>query len=134
MKRITFLLLLQLLFSIISGFLIAQMSFIGKIGIKFFYQEYGVFRSWWKTALLLFGIQLILILLQHFLKKNWLSWALMAVAILGLVFTFNDFNNTFSYRLLKEKFHVGFYLFWLSWTLHTVYFLLYNKNARILNK
>jgi len=60
MKKNTSLLLFQSLLSVISGILITQMSFLGRIGIHTMYRQFMVFRSWWKTALLFFFIQCLL--------------------------------------------------------------------------
>jgi len=37
--------------------------------------------------------------------------------------TFHDFTTNFTHKLLHEKSHVGFYLFWLTWIGSSIYFL-----------
>jgi len=51
------------------------------------------------------------------------SGGLLVAGVLGLVITYYDFQHTYSHRLLKERFHLGFYLFWLGWMGTCVFFL-----------
>lgn len=120
----------QAFLCILEAYLISKISLIGKIGIAMFYKQYRFLRSGWKTFLLLFGIQLLLILLLHLAKKrlparkaNYTAAVFLILAIMGLWGTYYDFQYTFSHRLLKEKFHLGFYLFWLGWMGSCVYYL-----------
>lgn len=122
MKPTQFIILLQAFFSLIAGFLISKMSFIGKLGINLFYSEYTIFKTWWQIGSLLFAIQLLVFGFQLLVKKRKggkiafrLSLILLLVALIGLYATYHDFQHTFSHKLLKEKFHLGFYLFWLTW-------------------
>lgn len=122
MKPARFIILLQAILSLLSGYLISKMSLIGRIGINLMYSEYIIFKSWWQTALLLFGIQSLLLGVQFFVKKRKgnklafrLSLVLLVIALFGLYTTYHDFQHTISHKLLKEKFHLGFYLFWLTW-------------------
>ena len=62
MKNLSILTLIQALLSLVSGILISKMSFIGKIGVSTFYSQYAVFKTWWKTALILFIVQFVLLL------------------------------------------------------------------------
>ena len=128
-KKFWLIVLLQFILSVVSGFLISKMSFLGRVGINFFYQEYAIFKVWWQTALLFFGIQFFLMILQSIAKTKLVSWVILIISIAGLVYVFIDFNNTFSYKILKEKFHVGFYLFFISTIIHCVYFLIRPKPA-----
>lgn len=75
-------------------------------------------------------IQILITLIQRYInqkqpanKAKMFSAILLVVAIAGLYGTYNDFTTTFSHKILKEKFHLGFYLFWLTWILGNVYFL-----------
>lgn len=122
MKPVRFIILLQAILSLLSGYLISNMSFIGRLGINLFYSEYTIFKSWWQTALMLFIIQIVVFIVQLFVKKRKggkigfrLSLVLLLGALIGLYATYHDFQHTFSHKLLKEKFHLGFYLFWLTW-------------------
>ncbi|WP_447639825.1 MULTISPECIES: hypothetical protein [Chitinophagaceae] len=130
MKHFKILVALQLLLSVVSGVLVSQMSFLGRLGINIAYKQYSFFKSWWQTAIVMAIIQLLLTLIQRYMgmkqppnKAKMFSAILLVVAIAGLYGTFHDFTTTFSHKLLKEKFHLGFYLFWLTWILGNVYFL-----------
>lgn len=129
-KSLSLLVLFQVILMTIAGYLISKMSLIGRLGIDFFYSEYKVFKSAWKTALLLFVIQMVLLFVQWIVNKrydrkiaNIVSSILLIVALLGLFATYNDFQNTLSHKLLKEKFHLGFYIFWLGWISTSLYFM-----------
>ncbi len=129
--RIPLLILCQALLSWLEAYLISKISLIGRVGIATVHKEYRLLRSGWKTFLLLFSIQLALILFLHFIQKKYpkkitttLTSGLLLLAVLGLVVTFQDFLHTYTHRLLKERFHLGFYLFWLAWIGSCVFFLL----------
>ena len=129
MKGLSTLIAVQALLSTISGVLTSQMSFIGKVGISVLYREYGIFKIWWKTAILLFALQLALVFVL-WLVKRLLGRKLAPVVILlfllfgltGAYFTYLDFTTT-SHRLMKMNFHAGGYLFWGAWVLACIYFL-----------
>jgi len=129
MKGLSTLIAVQALLSTISGVLTSQMSFIGKVGISVLYREYGIFKIWWKTAILLFVLQLALVFVL-WLVKRLLGRKLAPVVILlfllfgltGAYFTYLDFTTT-SHRLMKMNFHAGGYLFWGAWVLACIYFL-----------
>lgn len=130
MKGLSTLIALQALSSTISGVLMSQMSFVGKMGISILYREYGLFKVWWKTALLLFAVQLalllVLLLIKWLLGRRLSPAAILLVMAFGLVgayFTYLDFTTT-SHRILKVNFHAGGYLFWGTWGLTCLYFLL----------
>ena len=125
-----FLILFQAVLMLLAGWLISNISWIGRVGINLMYKEYSIFKSWWKTALLLFAIQMVLLLLQNIIRKkysrpvaNIASIVLLIAALAGLAATYNDFQHTFSHRILKEKFHLGFYLFWIGWISTCLYYL-----------
>ena len=48
---------------------------------------------------------------------------LLMLGAVGLFLTFRDFIYTYTHRLLKERFHLGFYLFWIGWIGTCVFFL-----------
>ena len=130
MKNITILGLAQALLSLISGVLISKMSFIGKIGIS------TIFKTWWKTALLLLVIQLVLIaVLQLFKAKvsvsfsRLLAFLLIVLGGIGAYFTYIDFTTT-SHKMMKLSFHLGFYLFWVGWFITCFYYLLFKKKKK----
>ncbi len=129
MKGLSTLIAVQALLSTISGVLMENMSMIGKVSISVLYRDYSIFKIWWKTAILLFIIQVSLILLLWIFK--WLlGRRLSLVTILlfllfglaGAYFTYLDFTTT-SHRLMKMNFHAGGYLFWGAWGLTCLYFL-----------
>lgn len=133
--RYTSLLLLQAFLSVISGILITKMSFLGRIGVHTMYREYLVFRSWYKTALLLFVVQVVLILILSICKKimttaltRFVSLCFIAVGAIGLFFTYTDFTTT-SHRVMKASFHWGFYIFWIGWFISCLFFLFKKSNT-----
>lgn len=129
MKGLGTLVAVQALLSTISGVLMSQMSFIGKVGITVMYRDYGIFKVWWKTAILLFTVQLALLFVLWLIRKllsRRLSFAILLLFLLfgliGAYFTYLDFTTT-SHRVLKTNFHAGGYLVWGSWVLACVYFM-----------
>lgn len=141
MKSFKLLVCIQLLLSVASGVLISQMSFLGRLGINIAYKQYSFFKSWWQTAIVIAVIQILLTLVQRYFalkqpanKAKMFSAILLIVAIAGLYGTYHDFTTTFSHKLLKEKFHLGFYLFWLTWILGNVYFLFGHPSSVVGNQ
>jgi len=108
--RIALLISGQALLCWLDVYLISKISWIGKIGIATVHKEYRLLRSDWKTFLLLFSLQIVLI-------------ASLTLGAVGLFFTFQDFIYTYTHRLLKERFHLGFYLFWIGWIGTCIFFL-----------
>lgn len=47
----------------------------------------------------------------------------LLVAVAGLYFTYRDFRTDFSHNLMKERFHLGAYLFWIGWVSISLFFL-----------
>jgi uncharacterized membrane protein YsdA (DUF1294 family) len=130
MPRIPTLIVCQAFLCCIEAYFVSKISFIGKTGITLFYKEYRFLRSGWKTFLLFFILQLFIILILYIVKKKlpakimrYTAAVLLLIALAGLWATYYDFQYTFSHRLLKERFHLGFYLFWLGWMGSCVYFL-----------
>ena len=129
MKGLSTVIAIQALLSTISGVLLSQMSFIGKVGISVLYREYDIFKIWWKTAVLLFIIQLALLLVLWLVKRllgRRLAFAAFLLFLLfglvGAYFTYLDFTTT-THRVMKANFHAGVYLFWGTWTLVCIYFM-----------
>ena len=111
MKNFSILTLVQALLSLISGVLISKMSFIGRIGVSTAYNQYAVFKVWWKTAILLFIVQFILALfLQTFKSKvsnnfaRLLALLLIIVGGIGAYFTYIDFTTT-AHKVMNIKCH-----------------------------
>lgn len=120
--------------ALVAGVLISKMSFIGRMGINIAYKEYTIFKSWWQTALAMFAIQALLLAVQWLASRRLarnvnlaVLLSLLAIGVIGLYITYHDFNHTFSHRLLNEKFHLGFYLFWIMWLMGNMYFLTINR-------
>ena len=133
-RRIYVLLLCQLLLCLLETYLISKISLIGKIGIATVHHEYALLRSFWKTYGLLSLLQVALIITLYMLGKrsskkitNLVSTILLVVGLLGFLVTFQDFLHTYTHRLLKERFHLGLYIFWLSWMSSCLFFLFCGK-------
>ncbi|MDR2222526.1 MAG: cytochrome d ubiquinol oxidase subunit II [Flavobacteriaceae bacterium] len=125
-KNFVILILVQAILSLISAFLIAQMSFIGRIGISLFYKQYQIFKNPWKTAALLFMIQLFVLLILWAFKRyssnktaNIVAILFLVIATIGCIYTYIDFTST-SHKYMKTYFHSGWYIFWGSWILTTI--------------
>jgi hypothetical protein len=133
-RRLLVLTLSQLLLCWYETYLISKISTIGKIGIATTYHQYHWLRVFWLTYTILTGFQLALILTLYIMGNrstrkmtNLISTIFLVAGGLGLVLTFQDFMHTYSHRLLKERFHLGFYIFWISWMATCAYFLFSNR-------
>jgi hypothetical protein len=122
--------------AVVAGYLLSKATLIGRTGIALFYKEYRFFRYWWKGALLIFAVWMLLFLLHHFLQRHLfrrhaalLHITALVIAVIGLYFTYSDFRNDFSHRLLGERFHLGFYLFWIGWMLISLYYLFQRRRV-----
>lgn len=136
-KNIVILILVQFILSFISGLLLSKMSFIGKLSINLFYREYLIFKTAWKTALAIFAIQLMLIIilsLFKYLTSNHFSRIIAIIALIigavGAYLIFIDFTTT-SHRHMKIYFHSGGYLFWINWGI-TCLFFIFTKKVKII--
>ncbi len=130
MKRSFFLILLLTLLSILSGYLLSKATWISRVGMSLFYQQYNFLKIWWKGALMVFGILMLLFIIQTVIQKKLphnvakaTHTILLIGSIVGLYFTYQDFRQHFSHRLLGERFHVGFYLFWLGWMIICCFYI-----------
>jgi hypothetical protein len=119
--------------SLLSGYLLSKVSLTGRAGISLFYKEYRFLKVWWQGALVVFGTLLLLLLLQASIsskltrtKANLFHGFMILLALLGLYFTYQDFRHTIAHRLLGERFHLGAYLFWISWIISSAVQLFYN--------
>lgn len=136
MKRLFPLSIFILVLSVITGFLFSKMSFVGRLGVRLFYKEYSFLKTWWKGALVVFAILFTLMLLQNiiqqkFEKRKAIFYHSIAVivALIGMYFTYRDFQDYYMHRWLKEKFHLGGYLFWLGWISISLFFI-YEKQTK----
>lgn len=137
MKRISNILFLQAILSVIAGSLISKMSWIGRVGVTWFMPQYKIFKSWWQTAIVLFLVQVLVLGIQWLVKRKAsnkaaviTSMSFLLIGLAGLYFTYNDFQSTFTHRLMKEKFHLGFYIFWLGWVINSIYLLASRRTIR----
>ena len=130
MKRnILFTLLLAML-SAISGFLMSNMSWIGRIGINMMHKEYKFLKVWWQGGLAVFGALMLLFLIHALLEKKLpfivakvMHVLMFFAAVFGLWYTYNDFYDDITHRLLRNVFHIGAYLFWAGWMMTCFFFL-----------
>jgi len=129
MKRnIVFLLFLAVL-SVISGILLSKTSWVGRVGMTFFYKEYNLLKIWWQGAIAVYIVWLVLFIVHSFIQKalpkiaaRLLHIVMLVIAIACLYFTYDDFTNDFSHHLLGRRFHYGFYLGWIGWMLICLFF------------
>lgn len=136
MKKLLNLILLQGIISLISGILLSKMSLVGKIGITVAYTEYAILKSWWKAALVVFAIQLIIMAILYVSKRFMLyktfviiNLVLIIIGLLGVFFTYIDFTTT-SHKYMNSKFHTGGYLVWLGWFINCIYFFIFSVKPK----
>lgn len=115
--------------AVIAGWTLSKATVIGKVGIHFLHREYLFLNSWWKGALLVWGVWVVLEIIQYRIWKRYpgnINLAVQAtfiiLAVLGLYFTYLDFR-TFSHGLLGGRFHIGGYLFWIGWCIISIFFI-----------
>lgn len=127
-KRISILVVILAALAALSGYLMSKASFVGRLGMTYFYKEYRFLKTWWKGALAVFVVWMIVLIVQTIVEKklkkrtaSLIHVVFILLALLGLYFTYSDFQHTTSHRWLKEKFHIGAYLFWLGWIIVSVF-------------
>lgn len=130
MKRTILFLLLLAGLSAVSGFLMSNMSWIGRVGINLMHKEYKFLKVWWQGGAVVYSALLILFFIHWILQKSLpfvvakiVHVLLFGVAVYGLYFTYSDFSDDFTHRLLRDVFHVGAYLFWAGWMLISIFFI-----------
>ena len=136
MKKILNIILFQAVISLISGILLSKMSFIGKVGISVVYKEYTLLKTWWKAALVVFAIQLLIIGILYITKRYYayknfviVSLIIFIIGLLGLFYTYIDFTTT-SHKYMNSKFHSGGYIFWAGWFITCFYFFFANVKPK----
>lgn len=129
-KRVLPFLLLLAALAAVSGFMMSHMSWIGKVGINLMHKEYKFLKVWWQGGVVVYGALLLFFMIQYFLQKQlpfvvakMLHVLFLLAAIGGLYYTFSDFSNDFTHRLLRDVFHMGAYLFWVGWMLISIFFI-----------
>ncbi len=130
MKRAIQLLVLLAIISLISGYLMSQMSAVGRLGINLVHQEYKFLKVWWQGATVVFAALLVLYLVQLVLDRAFVYIAgkivhflLLLAAVGGMYLTYSDFDDDFTHKILRQRFHIGAYLFWVGWMLISLYFI-----------
>jgi hypothetical protein len=139
-KRTSVLVVFLAVLAALSGYLMSKASFIGRIGMTYVYKEYRFLKTWWQGALTVFVVWMILLIIQSIIEKKFskinaiaIHVAFILLALAGLYFTYSDFQHTTSHRWLKEKFHIGAYLFWLGWIIISA-FCIVQKREDILKE
>lgn len=131
MKRNYFILAAVLVsLAFISGILTSKISFIGRVGVNFFYKHYQFFKIWWQAALVCLALFLTVTLIIHFIdrrfsgfRKTGLLATLLFVFLGGLYLTYSGFRKDLSYRLLGERFHLGIYLWFIGCCLAVLFYM-----------
>jgi len=137
MKRSTSLSFFLLILSVLSGIMLSNATWVGKIGMGLFYKEYTFLKVWYKGAALVFLVLMTLYTLQSLAQKTLahstakiIHIIALLTAVSGLIFSYLDFRKDFSHRLMGERFHIGVYLFWIGWLIISIYLLLTKKNVQ----
>ncbi|MBL7736841.1 MAG: hypothetical protein JNL51_15390 [Chitinophagaceae bacterium] len=130
-RKISWLIFFQAALCALATYLISRISLMGRIGIATFYKEYKFLRSPWQTYLSIIIIQLLIISLLYILHKRFsrrrtvrASAVILILSAIGLWITYYDFQHTFSHRVLRERFHLGFYLFWIGLMVTSLFFMI----------
>ena len=115
--------------AVIAGWTLSKATIVGKVGIHFLHREYAFLNSWWKGALFVWVVWIILEIIQYRIWKRYrrninlaVQTSFIFLAVFGLYFTYLDFR-TFSHGLLGERFHIGGYLFWIGWCIISIFFI-----------
>ena len=136
LKRNLIVVIALAVFSLLSGYLLSAISFVGRAGIDLFYTQYRFLKTWWKGALLVFIVWIILFIIQSVINKragkatsNMVNAIMLVVATIGLYFSYADFRHSLAHRWLGERFHLGVYLFWAGWMAISILMLLRKQSA-----
>ncbi|MFT3904648.1 MAG: cytochrome d ubiquinol oxidase subunit II [Niabella sp.] len=132
------LLFILALLSLLSGKLTSGVSWVGRLGINFFYKEYMFFKSWWQSALVCFAVMVVMTVILYFVDRALKGIVRKIVMLLffliflaGLYLTFRDFRQDLSHRWLGERFHVGIYLYWMGLCIISLFYMLTPKKTSI---
>lgn len=135
MKRLTPLIIFLAFLSVISGYLFSKMSWIGRIGVNLMYSDYTFLKVWWQGAIAIFVILMALTTIQYLVHRyaplrtsRIVHGIAIFIAAFGLYYTYHDFQSYYAHRWLKEKFHLGAYLFWIGWMIIS-FFYLYSRKS-----
>ena len=137
MKRSASLTLFLAMLSVVAGYLLSNASWIGKMGMDMFYDEYSFLNTWWKGALIVFAIQIFLyaaqsaeVLYTYPQVSKLVNIIAICMAVVGLYLTYDDFRQDIGRRWMGERFHLGAYLVWIGWIIISVYLLMRKENAK----
>lgn len=129
MKKIFYLLSIQLLLSILAGSFLSEMNFLERIGFHF--TNYSFLKVWWQASLVVFTVQALLILILWSVKrfsvyKNFIIVNLLCIilGILGLFYSYYQFTNSL-YVLLNKRFKIGTYIVFGSYFFTTLSFFFF---------
>lgn len=124
--------------STLSGWLMSHVSFIGRLGINFIHREYKFLKVWYKGGAVVFVVLLTLFILQWLADRRLkrpvargVQLVALLIAVGGLWLTYSDFRSDFTHRILKERFHLGAYLFWLGWMSISLFLLATRRIQRM---
>lgn len=116
--------------SAVSGYLMSQMSWLGRVGINLVHREYQFLKVWWQGGLAVFLFLLVLFFLHVVIQRSLprLAASLMHIMLMGCAaamfyFTYRDFGDEFTHHLLRQRFHIGAYLPSFGWFLTGLFFL-----------
>lgn len=140
-KRTSLLVLFLTALAALSGYLMSKASLIGRLGMTYVYKEYKFLKTWWKGALAVFVVWMTVLIIQAIVEKKLskqkatiVHVIFILLALVGLYFTYSDFQHTTSHRWLKERFHIGAYLFWLGWIIISVFCIVQKKRDILTEK
>ena len=137
MRRSASLTLFLAALSVVSGSMLSNASWVGKVGMDLFYEEYTFLNTWWKAALLVFAVLIFLYAVQSAVQlysypqvARLVNVIALVAAVVGLYLSYKDFREDLAHRWMGERFHLGVYLIWVGWMIISVYLLMRKKNAR----
>lgn len=85
-----------------------------------------------------FALMIMVTVLLYFVDKS-LNGVFRKIILLifffaflaGLYFTFSNFRNDLSHRLLGERFHLGIYLYWIGFCIISLFYALTSKKRPV---
>lgn len=129
-------LIILLVLSVLTGYVLSKASLVGRVGISLFYKQYKFLKVWWQAGLVVLAVWLLLFFLLDWVQRRkaprtarLTQIGALVLALVGLFFTYQDFRHTLSHRWLGERFHLGGYLFWIGWIMISVFYLTDNRKA-----
>lgn len=122
MRRNIFFVLYLAVLSVISGWLMSRMSWIGRVGVNLMHKEYKFLKIWYEGGGVVFIVLLLFFVMQYLAQRKLphivaqgVHGLCLTVATIGLWATYSNFRTDLSHNLLRERFHLGAYLFWIGW-------------------